>query len=257
MSAGSLEALDSCPALSSVMTPGEKETISVLPENQSFFFEKVSQEIVREAFQQLLDQDVWLMEVACSPNSRLREAVQKLSGREDSAVRCAHWNWLDLESGKGVKALIQLLHHKRPRHVWISPECGPYSPIQAINQRTPQQVAELEQKRRSALKQYIGASCVYATCIQLGIHVTWEWSEKCQGWRLPFMQKLQKKYQPYVVTVHGCRVGLRDPKSSGLLKKGWKIMTSLKKLAEAMDMRCKCPPNYNQRTRLLGSCSLN
>ena len=210
------------------------------------FLEKQSLELAPQAFQSLVSHgDTFLVEVACSPESRLSAEVQKLFGSKDAAVRCSHWNECDLGSSAGVKKIIDVIQCRRPRHVWISPDCGPYSPMQAINQKTEAQVQALQDKRRAALKQYIGASCIVHHCIQQGIHVSWEWAQFCQGWRLPFMQKLISKYDLYFGVTQGCRVGLRDPKTQSLLKKGWKVMSTSKKLAETMNMPCLCPKGYN------------
>jgi hypothetical protein len=125
-----------------------------------------------------------LVEVACSPESRLSQEIQKQAGYETAAIRCSHWNGCDLSTDAGVRLTLDVIRQHKPQHVWISTECGPFSPMQAINQRSDKQVAELEEKRKAALRQYIGASCVYHLCLQLGIHATWEWAEKCQAWSL-------------------------------------------------------------------------
>lgn len=116
--------------------------------------------------------------------------------------------------------------------------------MQAINQRTPEQAQALERKRKVAQRQYWGASCVFQHCMQLGIHVSWEWAQKCHAWRLPVIQKLTKKYVPYFATTQGCQVNLRDPQSHQLLHKGWKVMTTHSRLAELLNMPCRCPKNY-------------
>ena len=211
----------------------------------SRFFEHAANDIGPQVFHSLTsERRTLLIEVACSPESRLSSEVQRQAGYTEAAVRCSHWNNCDLETGAGVKNVISQIDLHRPRHVWISPICGPYSPLQAINQRSPEQVQELQEKRRQALKQYVGASCVYQHCIQQGIHVTWEWAERCLGWRLPLMQNLQKKYQLFFGVTHGCRVGLRDQKTQGLLHQGWKFMTTQQSMADLLERRCKCPPNY-------------
>ena len=210
------------------------------------FLEKQSFDMAPQAFQGLVSKgETVLVEVACSPESRLSAEIQRLLGSEDAAVRCSHWNGCDLGTSAGVKKIIDVIECRKPSHVCISPDCGPYSPMQAINQKTEAQVQALQDKRRAALKQYIGASCIYQHCLQRGIHVSWEWSQYCQGWRLPFMQKLIAKYDPYFGTTQGCRVGLRDPKTQNLLKKGWKIMSTSRKLAETMNMPCLCPKGYS------------
>ena len=40
----------------------------------------------------------------------------------------------------------------RPEVVWGSPECGPFSSTQNMNQNTPEQIAELQVKRQYAAK---------------------------------------------------------------------------------------------------------
>ena len=213
------------------------------PEAQRFF-NHIDRDMAAGAFDQLTQEsETILLEVACSPESRLSACVQETAGRKEAAVRCAQWNGCDLGTGAGVKMILGQIDRLKPKHVYISPECGPYSPIQNMNQRTEMQKQELETKRREVLKQYVGASCVYQHCIQSGIHVTWEWSERCQAWRLPLVQKLQEKYQPFVVVTHGCRVNLRDNERR-LLRKGWKLMTTHKRVAEFMDQKCSCPKGY-------------
>lgn len=212
---------------------------------QAHWLSQQVEDLVPQAFHGVLrDDGVVLVEVACSPNSMLSEMVQQKAGYKGAAVRCSHWNGCDLGCGSGVKQVISTIDQLCPGNVWISPECGPYSPLQALNQRNPEQPAELEEKRRIALRQYVGASCIYQHCIQKGIHVTWEWSQRCQGWRLPFMQKLIQKYQPFIVDTHGCRVGLRDPKGHGLMNKAWRLMTTHKRLSEQMRLPCTCPKGY-------------
>ena len=187
----------------------------------------------------------WLIEVACSPSSLLSQEVQQVAGYESAAIRCAHWNGCDLETKAGVSQVIRLINEHRPRHVWISTECGPYSPMQSVNQRNEAQKNDLAEKRRKVLKQYLGGCAVYQHCMQMGIHATWEWAQKSHAWRLPFMQRLDKKYVPYYAVTQGCQVGLKDPRSDRLMHKGWKIMTSHARLAEQMHMPCRCGHEYH------------
>lgn len=75
--------------------------------------------------------------------------------------------------------------------------------------------------------------------IQQGCHVSWEWSQKCQAWRLPLVQALVRKYQPWMSVVNGCQVNLRNGKGE-LLHKGWKVMTTHCRLARMLDLPCRC-----------------
>lgn len=168
--------------------------------------------------------------------------VQKLVGREDAAVRCSHWNGCDLSSQEGVDNVIMHLETKTclgVTGVWPILTSPSY-----INQRTDSQKQALMEKRKKALQQYLGASAIYMFCVQEGIHVTWEWAQRCQAWRLPFVQDLQRGYSLGTCVVHGCRVQLRCPKTHNLMGKGWKLMSTSTNMLETMNMPCRCGPNY-------------
>ena len=219
-----------------------QESRRTLCESAARHLEQQSWSLAPEIFQSLVqEQRTILLEVACCPNSRLSSAIQEKAGYPDAAIRCSHWNNRDLGSSEGVKLILQTIDQKQPLNIWISTECGPYSPMQTLNQRTEAQRLELSKKRQEALRQYVGASCVVHYAIQKGIHVSWEWSKKSHAWRLPLVQKLQEKYKFWISVTNGCQVNLRDPKSDKLLRKGWKVMTSHKRIAELLDLPCRCP----------------
>ena len=139
--------------------------------------------------------------------------------QQQAHVRCAHWNNYDLSTGEGVKLLLQGVDHCNPLSISVITECGPFSFMQNLNQRTEQQKLELAEKRREVMRQYGGASCVLHYAIQKGIHVTWEWSHKCHAWRLPFVQRIWEKYKLWVSVTNGCQVNLREPKSGKHLQR--------------------------------------
>ena len=138
--------------------------------------------------------------------------------------------------------------------VWIAPPCGPFSPLQHANARSTEQKEELQRKRQQAQKAYVGASIVYAYCVQQGIHCAREMPERSDAWRLPRVQQFQKKFQPFVAVTHGCQVGLRSGPEQPLVKKGWRIFTTHARLAEVMQCACRCPKTY-QHARCDGEMS--
>ena len=199
--------------------------------------------LVPSVFQDLISsQRTMFLEICCSPDSILTETIQSLTGKPEAASRCSHWNCGDLSTGEGVKHILQRLEIERPVHVWLSPPCGPYSPLQNGNCRTPEQQQALEAKRAEAMRIYVGACIIFHECVQRGIHVSLELSERCQAWRLPLFYNLKQKYSLYDSVCKGCRVGLRD-KQGCLLQKGWRVMTTHRKLAEALNLPCRCPRN--------------
>ena len=219
----------------------QEVTWEPLPEHKARQLSFQASEVLPEAFGSLLAHNrLKLLEVACSPDSRLTEAVNRASKSEMSAKRCSLFNGYDLSTNAGIHKVLRDVDELNPEHVWLSPVCGPYSVMQNVNQRNPKQCEELQSKRRDALKQYVGCALVYTYCCQRGIHVTWEWSQSCLAWRLPLMQQLVQRFQPYFAVTRGCQVGLKD-NGGNYISKGWKLMTTDKHLARRMDLPCKCP----------------
>ena len=222
-----------------------------LPEAKGRHLAFCKDRLIPETFESLLShRRIELLEVACAPNSVLSQVMQQKKGA-DAARRCSIFNEYDLGTNQGIHKVIADIDHYNPKHVWMSPICGPFSVMQNINQRTEQQVADLEQKRKNAIKQYTGCALIYTYCIQKGIHVTWEWSQSCQAWRLPLMQNLVKRFQPFFAVIRGCRVNLVTEKGIPI-SKGWKIMTTHALLAKRMDLPCKCE-KHRQHEKCEGS----
>jgi hypothetical protein len=131
-----------------------------------------------------------LVEVRCSPAIILTTTMQQLCNDEQAAARCSHWNDCDVGTGAGVKNVLKIIENLKHSLVWISADCGPYSPLQNLNQRTEQQRHDLFDKTQTAIKQYMGCIVIAKECRRLNIQVAWELAERCDAWRLPFMQKL-------------------------------------------------------------------
>ena len=225
--------------LSAQLQGSQRKTLGVLQARQ---LEDQAWQIVPEIFQALTGHNrVCLMECACEPDSLLASAVQAQQKDPQAATRCSLFNGCDLSTDAGVRLVMRRMDNERPQHVWISPPCGPFSPLQRTNQRSQSQIDELKAKRQEAIRIYIGATCVMHYAIQKGIHVTLELAERSDAWRLPILNKIQTKYSLFKAVTKGCAVGLQDPKTQQLLQKGWRIVTTHKRLAEALDMPCRCP----------------
>ena len=57
----------------------------------------------------------------------------------------------DLSRPSGCQLAMDRLRHLKPKRLWLSPECGPYSIMQNANQRSPQQAEALRKKRETCL----------------------------------------------------------------------------------------------------------
>ena len=204
-------------------------------------FDFQAERLVPDAFQSLVTHGrAALFEVACGPDSLLTAKMRQLTGRDSSAERLSFWNGYDMTTSLGVRAVISKIEKEKPCHVWLSLECGPFSKMQNVNQRTEKQREELKQKRNNCIRQYIGGLLVYMHCCQNGVPVTWEWSETNDAWRLPMVQRVFGKYPPKFCVVKGCRVNLRDLKTRMPLQKGWKLATTHDLLSHNMSLPCTC-----------------
>ena len=219
----------------------------VLPDTKSKQLAYRAQRMIPEAFDSMVSSGrIRLLEIACAHDSVLTASMNRASKSEMSAKRCSLYNGYDLSTNDGIHRVIREIDQEKPQHVWMSPICGPFSVMQNINQRTEQQTLDLQQKRREALKQYVGCALIFTYCARRGTHVTWEWSQSCQAWRLPLVQNLVKQFNPHFAVVRGCRVGLVD-ENKDVISKGWKLMTTHALLAKRMNMPCQCPPGTLHR----------
>ena len=70
-----------------------------------------------------------ILEVYAFPNSLLTIAAQELGLKANRFTKEDG----DLSSPTGRKALLQMITTEKPKHVWLSPECGPWSPWNRFN----------------------------------------------------------------------------------------------------------------------------
>ena len=170
-------------------------------------------------------QRLFLLEVACSERSILTQEARKQMG-EHSAQRCSIWNGYDLTKPEGVQKIKRLISNLRPRHVWISCDCGPYSPLQRLNKRNESQEQKLLEKQAYAYQEYQGGIEVAKYAKRYGSEVHWELSERCEAWKLPLIEQFVSDLNLRKVTCHGCTVGLKAPDTGELMCKGWTIATT-------------------------------
>ena len=70
-----------------------------------------------------------LLEVFCGPQSQLTAQAQKLGYRAERFGMAQG----DLQTFQGRESLFHKLVTHRPRHVWFSPTCGPWSGFSCLN----------------------------------------------------------------------------------------------------------------------------
>ena len=197
----------------------------------------------RNPFSQSWQTLVWsqrplLVELACYPNSILSTEVERRFG-QGSAFRLSDWNGANLETQAGVELAKRKIRQLRPVHLWISCDCAPFCPLQAINRRNPEQAARLDDKQEKAKIQYRGAIEVAEAAWKVGTEVHWELSQRCQAWHLDFLQDYEQRHGLKRVSCNGCTVGLRTRDNKTALCKAWTITTKNKALLQHLDLRCQ------------------
>ena len=214
--------------------------------------EHKSQLVVPNMFQELTGKSrVEFLEVSCEPDSLLTEAIRTRTGRSDSACRSALWSGQDLSTPDGLALIIEQIRCTNPKHVWIALPGEAFSSLQNLNQKNPNQVRDLKAKRALAIKYYESTEELAKICVSAGIHVTVELGEKNEVWRLPVMQRLRLHSGMYTCVTKGCAVGLKSG-SGRLIQKGWRLVTTHKRLSEMLHKSCPCPTSYEH-----GRCSGN
>ena len=98
-----------------------------LPEQKSRQLGQQAESLLSNSFDALVsDGRLKLLEVACSPNSVLSEAMHKITKDESSARRCSLFNGYDLGTNDGIHKVIQDIDQFHPEHVWLSLFVDPF-----------------------------------------------------------------------------------------------------------------------------------
>ena len=187
---------------------------------------------------------LFFLEVGCCEDSVLSAEVEKV-GLE--AQRASLFNQCDITDPCGLRRVLKIISQRKPLHVWISSECGAFSPFQNLNQRSEDQVRALEHKQREARKQHVAALVVGYWARYHGSHVHWEWARRCRAWKWPLMDRWRTVQGTSTAIVGGCRVGLQNPKTGEVIGKEWRVESTSKQFAEQLHLPCLhklCPGNH-------------
>ena len=146
---------DSCPALS---------------EEQHAALKKTAMSEIRDMTQGLPRRPQTLLcELCCAPDSLLSSTCRQLYGNH-SAVRMSDWNGCDMNTPVGVTLACRLVKHHRPKVLWISSDCGPFSPLQNLSKQQPQHVRPASTRNRIRPK-----TCITTACRWHAMLGTWAW----------------------------------------------------------------------------------
>ena len=184
-----------------------------------------------------------LLEVFCSDHSKLTSQVSQLGGQ----AKRFGLNQGDLMTSEGRRELFALVIRHRPRHIWVSPVCGPWSSWSNFNsQRSLEAWDHVNDERWMMLIQI--ALCLVLCRYQHRCqrHAHCEQPKRSHMMKLPYVQEIQR----YMMAAKPdlCQAGdLRDPTTNQFIQKGLEIHTSSQKMYETLDP-LKYPKNHMHQT---------
>ncbi len=186
---------------------------------------------IDQQLQALQQQHFLLWEICCSPSSTLTAEVHK------NNLRAKRWtleNGFDLEKPDCVSSALEAVQCERPSKLWAALKCTPWTSIQNLNQKTPQQVSNLRRMRLRSRKQVRHVIQIFKTALQAGpdVDIYFEWPKGAKdGWSLQELRDFETwckntlKRDIFFTQIDGCMVGLRDDQGMPI-NKPWLIMTT-------------------------------
>ena len=190
------------------------------------------------------------MEIYANNNSPLTEAVQRLGYK---AMRFTKEDG-DLATFAGRQKLWGLIERLQPEHIWMAPECGPWSGWNRLNMGKSSFMFDLismKQEMQMPHVQLCRRICEYQ--VRLGRHFH---LEQPAGSSLIQMDAFAFIRQHTVAARFDmCRFGLRIPKTNRFLKKRSQVLTTSRQLFHELNgFLCA---NQHSHQRIEGSISVN
>ena len=212
------------------------EQHKVLLENKAYDLRQDVEEALGECLNNSVVQ-VDVMEVCCEEDSLLVKTVEQMGG---TGVRLGLFNGFDLMSDSGLQRALEAVRFHRPKVLWISMPCGATSPIQHLNELTPEAWKKSQQRRRKSKKLVKNGVRLMAEQIWCGGQVLQEWPFPNDAWKqreiVDFWNTLASMDRCETVRLDGCTVGLRS--DDGLMKKPWMLKSTAPGMFSTLNRRC-------------------
>eukprot|EP00435_Cladocopium_sp_Y103_P013529 s1772_g3.t1 len=176
-----------------------------------------------------------VLEIFCGPQSQLTQQSQQLGLK---AERFGLQQG-DLQTTQGRHDLFKILCTRRPRNVWFSPKCGPWSGYSCLNgSKSIEAWDELQRQRMSSLEQIALGVVILRHQRQREDHFHWEQPRGSLMFKLPYLQEVM--YYLLAVDVDLCVAGeLKDPVNGKLIRKTLTILSTSHKMIDALSgLRC-------------------
>ena len=190
-----------------------------------------------------------LLEVYAYPNSKLTEVAQKC-GLNARRFTKEHG---DLSTHVGQVELLTQVILFRPKHVWLAPECGPWSSWNRFNSsRSVQSFVQVKNKQQASRVHLQLCNLIAKIQISEGRHVHLENPWTAQTWTQPELAEFLKLSLP--ARLDQCMFGLRHPETADALQKKTRVQTSSREMFTTLDQRT-CDHEH-AHTSIAGSCKV-
>ena len=187
------------------------------------------------ALDEVRGRKVDLFEICAPWDSPLSAMVVRYGG---SAMRLGVHNGFDLSTKGGFHRAVQELREHRPRKVHFSPPCFPWSRMQNLNQRTPAQCAQLEEKRNRSRRilRNLERLCEIQV-LELHGDKSGEQPWAADTWsESPWARMTHRAGGRF--RVDGCMFDMRHPQTGLFLQKGWGFFSSDPTLRKVLAKTC-------------------
>ena len=193
-----------------------------------------------------------LLEVFCHDDSTLSSQVIHLGGTASRHGRSQG----DLMTAEGRNVLFSTLLRRCPRHVWLSPVCGPWGAWSMFNSlRSLESWDKVHAERWKMLIQVALCLVICRHQHRCNQHAHWEQPRGSLMLKLPYLQEV---YRYMLVTYPDmCNAGnLKDPENGKPIKKAMQINTTSQKVFECLQ-NLKCTQDHDHQviegsTKLFG-----
>ena len=262
-STGVRATVENCPSWAQTLLAGDLDALdphdkTVAPETnvERRMFNKLMTQITQElestqptsgSMQPAVD----VLEVFCGPQSQLTAQCRQLGHR---AIRFGLAEG-DLQTVEGRQQLFQILKTHRPKHVWFSPKCGPWSSWSNLNgSKSVESWDALQQSRLQHMDQIALGIVLMRYQRSRGKHFHWEQPRTSHMFRLPYLQEVRQKLLALEIDL--CTAGdLRDPQSQMHMRKSLTIMTSSQSMYHDLDgLKCR---GQHQHQQVQGTCRVD
>ena len=163
-----------------------------------------------------------LAEVFCSERSPLTHQVQQL---QEGAFRFGY-DQGDLATPTGRAKLFTMMIQHRPKHVWMSPDCGPWSSWAQLNaSRSPEALEAYQQRRHELLYQIALCIVLFRYQYQQGLHFHLEQPIRSMMLYSPWL--IEIRHYTRLCQFDMCKVGdLKCPQTGMYMRKSMGVITT-------------------------------